>query len=131
MHNGGVVLLDDDEDLLAALSDLIRALGGRRCLTLRSVSDLAKQREAALGCELAILDINLGPGEPSGLDAYGWLLAERFAGRVVFLTGHAQKHPLVERAGAFGGARVLRKPLDVVELRSLLDVASEATCATS
>jgi FixJ family two-component response regulator len=131
MRTGGVVLLDDDEDLLEALSDLIRALGGPPCLTLRSVSELAQHRDVALRCDLAILDINLGPDQPSGLDAYGWLLAERFSGRVAFLTGHAQAHPLVERARKYERTHVLRKPLDVPQLRSLLAVSAEAACATS
>src|SRR5579862_5380074 len=68
-------------------------------------SDL--HREEALGSRLAILDVNLGPGCPSGLDAHSWLAAEHFSGRIVFLTGHAQSYPLVERAGALAdGARI-------------------------
>jgi FixJ family two-component response regulator len=117
-----VVALDDDEQLLDALKDLIEGELGRRCLTLTSFHDLARRRAEVLACELAIIDINLGPEQPSGLDAYGWLNAERFAGRIVFLTGHARVHPLVARACVLGGASVLQKPIDLEELRALLPV---------
>src|SRR6266498_266894 len=37
---GGVLVIDDDEDLLGALSDLIAALSQRPCLTMRSLAEL-------------------------------------------------------------------------------------------
>ena len=43
----------------------------------------------------------------SGLDAYRWLRQFGFRGEVVFLTGHAAHHPLVEQARALGKAKVL------------------------
>lgn len=120
MATGGVLLLDDDDDLRDALADLVPLLTGQRCLSLRSVAELMARRQEALACATAILDINLGPGQPSGLDAYAWLEREHFAGRVVFLTGHARSHPLVARAAAVGAARVYQKPIGIPELRELL-----------
>jgi FixJ family two-component response regulator len=120
MGNAGVLLLDDDDDLREALSDLVPLLTGQRCLALASLAELIARRDEALGCTLAILDINLGPGQPSGLDAYAWLIDERFGGRIAFLTGHARSHPLVARAATLGGARVYQKPIDLQELRELL-----------
>jgi len=118
---GGVLVIDDDEDLLGALSDLIAALSQRPCLTMRSLAELVSAAPSALECDLAVVDINLGSGEPTGIDVYEWLRARGFRGRIVFLTGHAFSHPLVQRACALGHARVLRKPIGVVELRALLD----------
>jgi FixJ family two-component response regulator len=115
-----VLLLDDDDDLLDALSDLVRLLVGARCLAVHSFGELVAQREPALACERAVLDINLGPAQPSGLDAYAWLKDQGFAGSVAFLTGHARSHPLVARACALGGVTVHQKPIGVDELRQML-----------
>jgi ActR/RegA family two-component response regulator len=118
--NGGVFLLEDDESLRELLSDAISRLTGRRCLSLATLSDLRRDRDQVLACSLGILDVNLGPNQPSGLDAFAWLRAERFAGRLAFLTGHAVTHPLVQRAAQMGRAQVLRKPLDAATLATLL-----------
>lgn len=117
---GTVLLLDDDEDLRNALSELIALLTGHRCLALASVAELKARREDSLACDIAILDINLGADQPSGLDAYDWLSREHFAGRVAFLTGHAHSHPLVARAATLGDARVYGKPIGSDELCDLL-----------
>ena len=100
MAKGGVLLLDDDDDLLATLSELVRLLTNGPCLAVSSLSALIARRDEALACTRAILDINLGPGQPSGLDAYAWLKRERFAGSIVFLTGQARSHPLVGGSSA-------------------------------
>jgi ActR/RegA family two-component response regulator len=117
---GEVLVLDDDDDLRDALGDLVHLLSGRSSLGLGSYEALVAARARVLGCELAILDVNLGPGVPSGLDAYEWLRAQHFAGRIVFLTGHAKSHPLVRRACALAHARVLEKPIGIDEVRALL-----------
>jgi FixJ family two-component response regulator len=118
--SGGIFLVGDDDDLRLVLVDLIGRATGRQVLGLRTLAELREQREAVLGCSLGILDINLGSDEPSGLDAFAWLRAERFAGRVVFLTGHATSNPLVRRAGDMDGATVLSKPLSIDTLLELL-----------
>jgi FixJ family two-component response regulator len=116
-----VVLLDDDDDLRDSVADLLRILCGKECVGVRSVADLIEQRAVALTADLAILDVNLGEGEPSGIDAYEWLLRERFDGRIVFLTGHARSHPLVERASHLGQARIFGKPIETRDLRALVE----------
>ena len=112
-----VLLLDDDADLREALDHIFRTLGWR-CLPLPSFAAMSDLRPAVLDCELAILDVNLGQGLPSGVDAHAWLRQHQFAGRIVFLTGHAPSHPLVARAAA-SGDQVLRKPMSSEELRAL------------
>src|SRR4029077_4924973 len=91
----GVLFLDDDEDLRDTFTDLVRSVFDRDCHGLCSYRDLVTLGDRALGCGVAILDINLGAEAPSGLDAYGWLRRHGFSGRIVFLTGHANSHPLV------------------------------------
>jgi len=120
MAPGEILLLDDDEDLREAIADLIKLASGRSCVSLSSYGELAPNRERVLACVLAILDANLGDGRPSGVDAYEWLRKERFAGRIVFLTGYGATHPLVQRAGKIGGPQVLTKPIDVDDVRALI-----------
>jgi ActR/RegA family two-component response regulator len=86
------------------------------------VGELTAHGDAALSCSLAILDINLGAGQPSGLDALNWLNERRFSGRTVFLTGHARTFPLVEEARRqHGDIEVLSKPVSSAELLALLE----------
>jgi DNA-binding NtrC family response regulator len=105
------VLLDDDADLLEVLSELLQE-HDCRCLLARSLDQLKALGPEVLAADVAVLDINLGAGQPSGIDAYDWLLSQGFAGRLLFLTGHAHAHPLVARAERLKRATVLDKPLD-------------------
>jgi ActR/RegA family two-component response regulator len=103
------ILLDDDPDLLEVMADVLAAYGWRS-LKARSVVELQAFGTRALAADIAVLDINLGPARPSGIDAYEWLLAQGFEGRILFLTGHARSHPLVARAQHLRRAKVIDKP---------------------
>jgi FixJ family two-component response regulator len=109
------VLLDDDADLLEAIAELLE-MSDCRCLLARSVDELRELGPQALSADVALLDINLGPGQPSGIDAYDWLLGQGFAGRLLFFTGHAQGDPMVARAARRKRAQVLVKPMDASTL---------------
>jgi DNA-binding NtrC family response regulator len=104
-------LLDDDADLLEILAELLEERDCR-CLRARSLAELKALGPEVLAADVAVLDINLGSGEPSGIDAYNWLVSQNFGGRLLFLTGHAHAHPLVARAERLRRAQVLDKPLD-------------------
>jgi ActR/RegA family two-component response regulator len=104
--------------------ELIELSANRRVWKARSVAEMAALERQALACGLAILDINLGPGVPSGLDALDWLCARQFGGRTVFLTGHAPGFPLVEEARKLARVEVLSKPLSADKLLSLLEAPS-------
>ena len=121
-----VLFLDDDDDLRATFIDLVRTLFARECHGIGSHRDLIALGERALHCGVAILDINLGPEVPSGIDAYGWLRKHGYDGRIVFLTGHAASHPLVMEARRLGDAEVVSKPVSLVALTSLLEDAEPA-----
>lgn len=114
-----ILLVDDDGDLLEVMG-LLLSEGGAQVLAARSMEEVQARRGDALACELAFLDVNLGSGRPSGVDLCDWLRQEGFAGRVVFLTGHARSHPLVARAAAVAGTRVLSKPISARELDGLI-----------
>jgi ActR/RegA family two-component response regulator len=109
------ILLDDDADLLEVLADVL-ATYGWFALAVRSVSELEALGPRALDTDVAVLDINLGPARPSGIDAYDWLRSQGYRGRILFLTGHARSHPLVARAQHLNHARVIDKPANADEL---------------
>lgn len=115
-----VLVLEDDEDLRPLLCELLEASGAKTCVSAGSVEAMVQQKEQVLGCELALLDVNLGSGAPSGLDAYHWLRENGFGGRIVFLTGHARSHPLVRKAYDLSHARILSKPVDARVLMALV-----------
>ena len=112
-----ILILDDDDDLRATLGDLF-ALIGEQTVGAASLPQLIGLGARALECTLAILDVNLGPHQASGVDAYSWLTGRHFAGRIVFLTGHGRTHPLVASARALG-VRVYEKPVGAQELERL------------
>jgi DNA-binding NtrC family response regulator len=115
-----ILFLDDDDDLRETVVGLIEEMG----VTCEAVSSVAEMqaviRRSGSAFDLAILDINLGADQPSGVDAYRWLRQEAFRGRIAFLTGHARSHPLVAEALRTGDAVVHDKPMTVDALRAML-----------
>src|SRR5688572_24449954 len=117
--DGRVMFLDDDDDLRQVFADFAGVMG-RDCLPIESYDDLLAHRSDVLGCERAILDVNLGEGRPSGIDAYRWLRSQGFERPIVFLTGHASTHPLVAEARRLGDAQVIPKPASPEALLAVL-----------
>jgi DNA-binding NtrC family response regulator len=123
-HLPQVYVLDDDadcRDLLQSMFEVfgLNAIGGP------SVADMRNEASEVLACRLIVLDVNLGAGQPPGTAAYEWLRERHFGGRVVFLTGHARSHPLVQAALA-SAVRVMEKPVTAQELERLADEVAAA-----
>jgi DNA-binding NtrC family response regulator len=115
-----VLILDDDADLRELLGEYL-APAASSCVLAAAYVDLERKERDVLACDLAILDINLGPNQPSGVDAYRWLLAHGFRGKIVFLTGHAaSSDSRVAEAETIGKACVFEKPLDARRLFELV-----------
>jgi DNA-binding response OmpR family regulator len=115
-----MIFLDDDDDLREMAVELFGAMG-IVCDAAASTAELQDLFDAHSGAiDLAVLDINLGPGRPSGIDAYHWLRDHGYGGRVAFLTGHGRSHPLVHQALRTGDASVYEKPVSPAELSELL-----------
>jgi DNA-binding response OmpR family regulator len=120
----GVLFVDDDEDLRELMQDLLSGVGIRRFVMAGSLHDVESRRSEALQCTLAILDINLGDSEPSGVAVSEWLKRQGFAGSIVFLTGHGSNDPRVREATEVSGSRIVSKPLSLAELRALVESAA-------
>jgi len=121
-----VLFVDDDDDLRVVMHDVLHRLGVRRVVSTGSLREVEDRRDEALACQLAILDINLGTDQPDGAAVYEWLQREGFAGRIVFLTGHAGNDPRVRAAARLAASQVISKPLSVGELRDLIGGARRA-----
>ena len=106
-----ILVVEDLEDLLELEKILIESLCGRKAVTAKNLSEVIAHGERALKCELALIDINLGVGQPSGVEVYRWLRSNGFDGPICFLTGHAADSPLVAGAARLGDVRVLTKPI--------------------
>src|SRR5215469_12323433 len=61
----GVLIVDDDEILREMLAEVLRIEGIQKCISADTLGSVQEQQKEALACGLAILDINLGPGEPT------------------------------------------------------------------
>ena len=118
---GFVLYVEDNDDLRELVVELVTVVLKHRCVGVGSYEELVGLGEKVLGCSIAILDINLGPNQPSGIDAYRWLRAKEYRGRIVFLTGHASTHPLVVEAKLIGDAEIYSKPIDPDCLRSIIE----------
>ena len=116
-----VLFVEDDDDLRESCVELVTIVLERRCMGVGSYKELVALGNEVLACTAAILDINLGPSQPSGIDAYKWLRHTGYRGRIVFLTGHASTHPLVVDARRIGDAEIFSKPIDPENIRSLVE----------
>jgi FixJ family two-component response regulator len=117
-----ILLVDDDRDLVEVLVQLFCEAGPHFCVAAHSLAEVEAQREPVLSCDLAFIDVNLGYGQPSGLEIHRWLMAQGFHGRIYFFTGHAQDHPLVMAAARTPNTQIIAKPIDA----SVLMEAAEA-----
>ena len=117
---GKVLIVEDDKDLASTYNQVFALFSDCKVVIAESLSVVEARREEALSCSVAILDINLGEGEPSGIDVYIWLRRSGFLGSVFFMTGHGRSHPLVAQAVAIGEATVLEKPFDIERLIQLI-----------
>jgi len=115
-----VLVVEDDRDLREILNDLFLAEGVRHCVVAASLEDVQALAAESLGAKLAILDVNLGDGRPTGVDVLQWLRERGFSGAVVFLTGHAATDPRVLAASRMAGTRVLSKPISIDALAQLV-----------
>jgi DNA-binding response OmpR family regulator len=110
-----VLIVEDDRDLAEVERELLTGAGAS-CVVAHSLDEARSAEAEVLGCDAAVIDVNLGADQPSGVDVHAWLRRRGFAGSVIFLTGHARSHPLVQRAAGTAGTTIMAKPVDAQEL---------------
>ena len=118
------LIVDDDEDLRDTVSDVFALAGVKRRVLAASLADVVSQADAALASQLAVVDVNLGEGRPTGVEVSTWLREHGFGGAIIFLTGHATNDPRVAAAAAVPNTRIMAKPISFGELTTLVRAAS-------
>jgi DNA-binding response OmpR family regulator len=118
-----VLIVDDDAELRDTISDVLAAAGVARRVLAPSLGEVERQADAALASRLAILDVNLGEGQPTGVEVSRWLRERGFRGAIVFLTGHAATDPRVIAAAAVPNTRIVVKPISFAGLIALVKAA--------
>ena len=121
-----VLIVDDDRDLRESIRDIMGLLGVESCVLAGSLGEVERARDEVLGCGLAIVNINLGPGQPTGVEVVRWLQDQGFPGTIVFLTGHGHGDPRVRAAAELAGTRLLSKPINAKVLTQLVEEARGA-----
>ena len=117
------MIVDDDRDLREALRDILGYLNVESCTLAASLGEVERAEDAVLGCGLALLDVNLGPGQPTGVEVARWLQGRSFPGKIVFLTGHGHGDPRLMGAAELAGTRLLSKPINAKVLMGLVEEA--------
>jgi DNA-binding NtrC family response regulator len=117
---GGILVLEDDVDLRELLAMAFASVGSDTVLTAGSVGELQALGTSILHCANAVLDVNLGPGQPSGIDAARWLRSSGFHGGLVFLTGHATAFPGLRNACKELDAQLYEKPVPFERLAAIV-----------
>jgi len=121
-----IVFLDDSEDLRELMPVLLSLALGEKCRCFASLMEFEDHTQEVLRARVAILDINLGPNAPDGIDAFHWLMNHGFQGKVLFFTGHARNNPQVGLAER-NGVAILEKPIHPDKLISLVRRALNET----
>jgi len=115
-----VLFVDDSFDTCQVIEVMCQSLPEVECVCVTSMSAVLESAGQVLRTCLAILDVNLGPGEPSGVDIYRWLKGQNYRGKIVFLSGHARTDPQVEEAARISGVDFFQKPLGFGQIEALI-----------
>ena len=105
-----ITFLEDNEELREVLSEVTKSELGEEALSFACFEQLAARRNEVLETKMAILDINLGADQASGVEVFHWLKEQGYAGKICFLTGHGRSHPMVQAACDIG-AEIWSKPM--------------------
>jgi FixJ family two-component response regulator len=115
-----VLFVDDSDDICQVVEAMCQSLPEVECVCVTSMLAVQERAEQVLRTGVAILDVNLGPGEPSGIEIYRWLKGKNYRGKVVFLSGHVRTDPQVEEAGKISGVDFFQKPLGFAQIEALI-----------
>lgn len=116
-----ILLVEDDTDLRETLELALQGMGVQEVFSVGGLKDLQALGLQALRCTCAVLDVNLGPRQPTGLDVGSWLRSNGFTGRIIFLTGHAGAYPLIRSACERLDIVLLEKPASLSQLMQAIE----------
>jgi len=111
-----VLILEDDCDLAASYQMILSLMLPHQLSVLHDMKEMLANSEDALDCDVALIDVDLGHNQPTGLQAYQWLCENGFKGSIFFVTGHARTHPVVVEAVELNGVSLLQKPVELDRL---------------
>jgi DNA-binding NtrC family response regulator len=114
-----LLFVDDSSDLREIMELMCQSLG-TECICVPSMSAVLERVAQVLRTDLAILDVNLGLGEPSGIEIYRWLKGQNYRGKIVFLSGHTSTDPQVVEATRISDVDFFRKPLGFDQIEALI-----------
>jgi len=114
-----ILILDDDKDLCWVLEMLFQDGSGNECTCVHSIQEL-KALGADLKFDLALLDVNLGDPEFTGLDAHAWLMKNEYKGKTVFFSGHATSDSSMQMVLKIPNTFFLEKPASAEKILALL-----------
>lgn len=115
-----VLLLDDDKDLCILMQSIFEELAVEHSVCVNSFSQLQTLDLNKQNFNLAFLDVNLGTGAETGLDAYDWLKENGFQGKTIFFTGHARNYPLLQAKLEEQNVDILEKPAELAAIEKIL-----------
>ena len=115
-----ILILDDEKSLCTLLKMLLTELGGVSSVFIHTFNELKSYESELNSFDMIFLDVNLGSGSPSGIDAFNWIMENHFINQIVFFTGHANTFSVVKNAPDYDKVFVLEKPVEVEKLQEMI-----------
>ena len=115
-----ILLLDDNQDLCLLMKEFLQEISQSEIKSCHSFEDFMLVTNETIDFDLAILDVNLGIGKKTGIDAYQWLIEHNFKGRFLFFSGHAGSYPILADLKKRPHVKLLEKPVSLEELEKVL-----------
>lgn len=115
-----LLLVDDSVEICQIMSSVFSEMKDFEFNFVHSYTELEAFDFHSI--QFVLLDINLGHDQPSGLDCYRLLNEHHFTGKIIFFTGHASSHPLVQEANKIQNVSILSKPASIEEIENVLNL---------
>ena len=116
-----VLILDDDIDLSEILELTIKHLGVTLCKVIHSYKEILELNKVELTrFDICLLDVNLGPGQPNGLEVYKHLKQVNYPGEIYFFTGHGKSDSRLQVLTNFSLTHILEKPVSIETLNNII-----------